>query len=225
MEFLANAEQRQAASQTAQLALDNQAKARELFEKASACEDPAEREAILKEALDKEIEARSQGKTATWLNSGGLQGALGGLSVGGAIGGGLGTVTGALVGATTSVAIGGLGALIGGGVGLIHGPWKRFGPSLLGGASSDETKQQEALKNAAVEINNQAEPAPEMLAQIAHSAGNAKTGMATNNGTTPPPRRSARIQKKRPEGAVKRPRKTDTKPKKLEVRRKGQEDG
>jgi hypothetical protein len=218
MDFLASAEQRQAASQTAQLALDNQALARELSEKAAAAENPAERERLLKEALDKEIEARSQGKTATWLNSGGLQGALGGMSIGGAVGGGLGTVTGALVGATTSLAIGGVGALIGGGVGLIHGPWKRFGPSF---GSGDKT-QNDALQKAASEINSQAEPAPEQLAQIAHSA-DASTGPPAQQRTATPPRRSARIQKKRPEGAVRRPRKPDAKPKKIEVRKRKEE--
>ncbi|KAK5126987.1 hypothetical protein LTR85_008346 [Meristemomyces frigidus] len=74
-------------------------------------------------------DASSQAENPSWLQGGGVQGAIGGGGAGTAVGAGLGTLTGTLVGGTASVATGGLGAAVGGGVGALHGPFVKLGAS------------------------------------------------------------------------------------------------
>lgn len=112
-------------TQSAKTDIGSQMKAKRLTEQASKAADPQERERLLKDALGQSSEPRSQGKKG-WLESGGVQGALGGAGAGTAVGAGLGTVTGTLVGGASSVAVGGVGAAVGGGVGIVHGPFMKL---------------------------------------------------------------------------------------------------
>ncbi|KAK3675570.1 hypothetical protein LTR78_004654 [Recurvomyces mirabilis] len=183
-------EQKAEAVKAAQGALDSAQEAKDLMEKAAATQDPDRRAKLLKEAFHKQLEARSQGKAAAWLQSGSIQGALGGFGIGGAVGTGLGTLTGTLVGATATLAVGGLGALVGLGVGALTGPFMQIGPPKK--AAKDE-REDETVKHVAAEIGRQATPPPEELERMA--------GIEPRS----PPRRS---------------RNPDRKPKKLQVRQK-----
>ena len=114
-------------------ALDAQQKANGLLSKALSlkdtamkCMNPAERQRMLQEAYDKEIEANGQSKWARRLTSGYWQGGMGGAGIGGGVGAGLGTVVGTVVGTVAAVPTTALGGLIGIGVGGIHGPFVKL---------------------------------------------------------------------------------------------------
>ena len=119
--------EKQEAAKAAERAQYCKKKAKELTDAAKACGDPDERQKLLNEALEKEVEAETFGKTAKYLNSGSFQGLVGGAGLGAGIGIWLGTVTGTIVGGTTGTITGGIGAGIGLGVGAVHGPFFKVG--------------------------------------------------------------------------------------------------
>jgi hypothetical protein len=126
-----------AASQTATGLL---AKASALKDKAQKCLNPAERQRMLQEAYDKEVQAHGQSKWAKRMQSGVWQGGAGGAGIGGGIGAGLGTVvgtlTGTLVGGVVSLPTTALGGLVGMGVGGITGPFIKL----------DQTKAKQVME-------------------------------------------------------------------------------
>lgn len=120
-------EVRQHSSEAAQKSLEAQQAAYELRQAAHGAADPEERQKLLEEAIDKEIEAESFGKTAKYLRSGTFQGLAVGAGMGVAPGATLGALTGTLVGGVTSLITGGLGGAIGAAAGAIHGPFWNMG--------------------------------------------------------------------------------------------------
>ena len=123
-------ERKQEAANAARKAEYCKRKAKELIDAAKAAGDPDERQKLLNEALNKEVEAETFGKTAKWLQTGAFQGMLAGTGLGGGIGVWLGIVTGTLVGGTTGTITGGIGAGVGLGIGALHGPWFKVGDAM-----------------------------------------------------------------------------------------------
>ena len=113
------ADSKQEASQAASASVEAQRKAKELTQAAGGAADPEERQKLLNEALQKEIEAESFGKTARYLQSGTFQGLLAGTGMGGGVGIGLGMA----VGSVLAVPTGGIGAGLGAAGGALHGPF------------------------------------------------------------------------------------------------------
>ncbi|EMC95458.1 hypothetical protein BAUCODRAFT_542272 [Baudoinia panamericana UAMH 10762] len=114
-------------------ALAAQQQATGLFARASALKDmamkalnPAERQKMMQEAYDKELEANGKSKWASRLTSGPWQGGMGGAGIGGGVGMGLGTVVGTVVGGVVSLPTTALGGLVGAGVGGITGPFVKL---------------------------------------------------------------------------------------------------
>lgn len=146
-------ERLQQAAQAAQQAASAEGLVNTLKQKAAAMTDPKQRERILTDAYNKEVEARGLTKKARILQSGGFQGAVGGAGIGAATAAGLGTLVGTLVGGVTTIPTTLVGGLVGTGVGLFHGPWIKFG----GGKEGEEEKvmqvPQEAIDNGAVLID------------------------------------------------------------------------
>lgn len=101
--------------------------AQSLREKAAALADPKLREKLIRDAYEKEIEAHGQSKLARRLQSGPWQGLAAGTGIGAGVGVGLGTVVGVVTGGVLSLPTTALGALIGSGVGAVHGPWIKLG--------------------------------------------------------------------------------------------------
>ena len=124
------AEIKQESSKAAEKALQAQKKADELKEAAKGAGDADERQKLMEEAIDKQIEAESLGKTAKYMRGGAFQGMCVGVGLGTAPGLGLGTLTGTIVGGVTSTILGGLGAGIGGLVGWAHGPFWNMGSAI-----------------------------------------------------------------------------------------------
>lgn len=114
---------RKESSKVAKQASEAQKKATELMGAAAAAGDPEERQKLMEEALEQQIQSKSLGKTAKYLRSGTFQGMAIGAGLGIAPGASLGTISGALVGGVTSTALGGLGAGIGAATGALHGPF------------------------------------------------------------------------------------------------------
>ncbi|KAK3071814.1 hypothetical protein LTR53_007985 [Teratosphaeriaceae sp. CCFEE 6253] len=88
--------------------------------------DPAERQRMMQEAYDKEVEANGQSKWARRLQSGTWQGGMGGAGIGTGVGAGLGTVVGAVVGGVAAIPTTAVGGLVGLGVGGITGPFVKL---------------------------------------------------------------------------------------------------
>lgn len=124
------AEIRQESSRAAEKALAAQNKANELKEAAKGAGDADERQKLMEQAIDKQIEAESLGKTAKYMRGGAFQGMCVGAGLGTAPGLTLGTLTGTIVGGLTSALLGGLGAGVGGLVGWAHGPFWNVGEVL-----------------------------------------------------------------------------------------------
>ncbi|QIW97120.1 hypothetical protein AMS68_002638 [Peltaster fructicola] len=97
--------------------------AEQLKAQAATLTDPEERSRILEAAFKKELEAKGLSKTAKRLQSGYVQGAIGGAGIGAAVAGGLGTVVGTLVGGVLSIPTTAVGGLVGTAVGAAHGPF------------------------------------------------------------------------------------------------------
>ncbi|EXJ60685.1 hypothetical protein A1O7_04838 [Cladophialophora yegresii CBS 114405] len=104
-----------------------QSTANSLKQKAMAMASSGQREKLLKEAFDKEMEANGHSKMAKRMQSGPWQGLGFGGGIGAASGLGLGAGVGTVLGAILSVPATGLGMLVGSGVGAIHGPWVKLG--------------------------------------------------------------------------------------------------
>ena len=130
-EIAKDIERKQEAANAARKAEYCKRKAKELTDAAKAAGDPDERQKLLNEALEKEVEAETFGKTAKWLQTGAFQGMVAGTGLGAGIGLWLGAVTGTIVGGTTGTITGGIGAGVGLGIGAIHGPWFKVG-NLMG---------------------------------------------------------------------------------------------
>ena len=128
-----------------------------LKSKAALLTDPKERERVLSEAYNHEIEARGLSKKARILKSGTFQGAAGGAGIGVATGLGLGTVVGTVVGTVASVPTTALGGLVGAGTGAIKGPWiKLGGGNEKEGGTEEKVVQvpQEAIDSGATQVND-----------------------------------------------------------------------
>ena len=144
-------ERKQESIKAAKQAQELQRQSQELTQAAMAAGDPEERQKLLSEALNKNIESESFGKTAKYLQSGTFQGLLAGTSPGVIAGGSLGTLTGTLVGGVVTLIVGGLGGAIGSAVGFFHGPFFNLGDLAgkamnkltgnIGWKSTDEQKQ------------------------------------------------------------------------------------
>lgn len=124
------AEIREESSKAAEKALKAQQAASDLKQAAQGAGDADERQKLMEEAIDKEIEAESLGKMAKYMRGGGFQGMAVGAGLGTAPGLTLGALTGTLVGGLTSVILGGLGAGVGGLVGKAHGPFWNMGEAI-----------------------------------------------------------------------------------------------
>ena len=104
-----------------------QGMANDLKSKAMAMTSSKQREKLITEAFDKEMEANGHSKMAKRMQSGSWQGLGFGGGIGAATGLGLGSGLGVLLGAITAVPTAGIGALVGTGVGAIHGPFVKLG--------------------------------------------------------------------------------------------------
>jgi len=115
-------EVRKESSKAANQAISAQRKAKELKQAAAGAGDPDERQKLMEQAIDAQIQAESFGKTAKYMRSGTFQGLAVGTGLGIAPGATLGALTGTLVGGVTSTITGGLGGGIGAAAGAMHGP-------------------------------------------------------------------------------------------------------
>jgi hypothetical protein len=151
-EAIPDEEVRQESSKAANAAMNAQKKAKDLKEAAAGAGDPDERQKLMEQAIDAQIEAESFGKTAKYLRSGTFQGAAIGTGLGVTPGATLGALTGTLVGGITSTITGGLGFGIGAAAGTLNGPFwnlgelagkgvRKFTGDLPGWVASAEQKQ------------------------------------------------------------------------------------
>jgi hypothetical protein len=115
-------EVRKESSKAANQAISAQRKAQELKQAAAGAGDPEERQKLMEQAIDAQIQAESFGKTAKYMRSGTFQGLAVGTGLGVAPGATLGALAGTLVGGVTSTITGGLGGGIGAAAGAMHGP-------------------------------------------------------------------------------------------------------
>lgn len=120
-------ERQKETSKAAQQALAARKEAQRLRQAANDTDDPRERERLMKESMNKEMEAQSYGKAAKYLQSGAFQGLVAGAGIGTVPGLAVGTITGTVVGGATSLVTGGLGAVIGVTTGALHGPFVGLG--------------------------------------------------------------------------------------------------
>lgn len=165
-------EVRKESSKAAKQAKAAQDKATELMQAAAAAGDPDERQKLMEEALEQQIQSKSLGKTAKYLRSGTFQGMAVGAGLGIAPGASLGAITGTLVGGVTSTALGGLGAGLGAATGWMHGPFWDMGKgggkiiqkitgNLPGWKATEAQKKQ--LEKMVGQINEQDTPSMEEL--------------------------------------------------------------
>ncbi|KAI5360652.1 hypothetical protein Slin15195_G085680 [Septoria linicola] len=197
------AEIRQESSKAAEKALEAQQKADELKQAAHGAADADERQKLMEQAIDKQIEAESLGKTAKYMRGGAFQGMCVGAGLGTAPGLTLGTLTGTIVGGLTSTLLGGLGAGLGGLVGWAHGPFWNMGEVIGRGvrkvtgdlpswkASDDQKKK---LEEMIAQANDEEMPGTKELKSMANDGwdgakhqGNAwyKTGASYMPGSRP----------------------------------------
>jgi hypothetical protein len=124
---------------------------------AALIQDPAERERLWQAAYDKEVQAHGQSKIARLLASGWAQGAAGGIGASGALGMGLGNLVGVLVSGVVAIP----GALVGAGIGALHGPWYKLSLPTIGGGKDDaqagSSPSDEEAHRAVIEAARQAE--------------------------------------------------------------------
>lgn len=110
-------------SESGELALYNQQLAKQLTEKAAAITDRKEREKLLRQALDCEVQARTQGRKTQLLRSDALQGASGEAGPDGALSVGSAGLAGELLGPNSSLDLKGANAELGGGSSAFGGSW------------------------------------------------------------------------------------------------------
>ncbi|KXT09409.1 hypothetical protein AC579_8442 [Pseudocercospora musae] len=171
------AEIRQESSRAARKAIEAQQKANELKQAAHGAADPEERQKLMEQAIDKQVEAESFGKTAKYMRRGTFQGMAVGAGLGSAPGLTLGALTGTLVGGVTSTITGGLGAGIGALVGWVHGPFWNMG-EVIGGKIKDVTgsipgknateEQKQTLEKMIGQIHDEDMPSTEDLRGMAN---------------------------------------------------------
>jgi hypothetical protein len=233
------------AAEAASAAANSQNIVSSLRAKAAAITNPKERERMLSEAYNKEIEAKGLSKKAKILQSGTFQGGLGGLGIGAATGAGLGTVVGTLVGTVATIPTSAVGTLAGMGVGAIHGPWVKLGGGGKkegeGGAKEQMMQiPQQAIDSGAVVIDKvtgsvtardpealkEAATAAEDVAQLKESAEQREQGAQTQEKRKP---KKLEIRSKqdgqskngnKEESKTTDPKPAKRKPPKLEVRNK-----
>ncbi|KAH7385208.1 hypothetical protein DE146DRAFT_193849 [Phaeosphaeria sp. MPI-PUGE-AT-0046c] len=173
-------EVRQESSKAANAAANAQNKAKELRDAAAGAGDPDERQKLVEQAIDKEVEAESFGKTAKYLRSGAFQGMAIGAGLGTAPSASLGALTGTLVGSVTTVITGGLGGGVGAAAGAIHGPVVNMGKlagkgvrkitgNLPGWVASPEQKQ--ALEKMVGQVNDTEMPDDDELKKLRKDGG------------------------------------------------------
>jgi hypothetical protein len=120
-------EVRKESSKAANQAISAQRKAKELKQAAAGAGDPEERQKLMEQAIDAQIQAESFGKTAKYMRSGTFQGLTVGTGLGVAPSATLGALTGTLVGGVASTITGGLGGGIGAAAGALNGPFWNLG--------------------------------------------------------------------------------------------------
>lgn len=163
---------RKESSKVAKQATEAQKKATEFMEAAAAAGDPEERQKLMEQALEQQIQSKSLGKTAKYLRSGTFQGMAVGAGLGIAPGASLGAITGTLVGGVSSTALGGLGAGVGAATGALHGPFWDIGKgagkgiqkitgNLPGWKATESQKKQ--LEKMVGQINEQDAPGKDEL--------------------------------------------------------------
>lgn len=168
-------EVRKESSKAAKQAKQAQDKATQLMQSAAAAGDPEERQKLMEEALEQQIQSKSLGKTAKYLRSGTFQGMAVGAGLGIAPGASLGAITGTLVGGVSSTALGGLGAGLGAATGWMHGPFwdmekggskiiEKITGSLPGWKATEAQKKQ--LEKMIGQINEQDTPSQEELESL-----------------------------------------------------------
>lgn len=182
---------RKESSQIAKQATKAQKKATELMKAAAAAGDPEERQKLMEQALEQQIQSKSLGKTAKYLRSGAFQGMAVGAGLGIAPGASLGAISGTLVGGVSSIALGGLGAGIGAATGSLHGPFWDIGEGMtkgiqkmtedLPGWKATDT-QKEQLEKMISQINEQNAPGPDELENWTNESSSERQKETVENG-------------------------------------------
>lgn len=201
-----------------------QSTANDLKSKAMAMTDSKQREKIIREAFDKEMEAHGHSKAAQRLQSGPWQGLGIGGGMGAAAGLGTGAALGTVLGVVTAIPTTLLGAGIGTATGAIRGPWIKLGgkdqkfedadPEQVVDAMEEEQKSNPQLIQKAADAAAQS-PAPSQNGEKKKPKKLEVRSQANKKDSTPEPGVNAGMAD---ESKPKR------KPKKLEVRSK-KEDG
>lgn len=104
-------------------------------------DDAEEKQSALFEAAEKEKKASKEMKIVQRLQSGVVQGGMGGAGIGAGVGMGLGMGLGTVVGGVASVPTTLVGGLVGVGTGAVHGPWVKL-PKMGNGEEVDEGQVQ-----------------------------------------------------------------------------------
>ncbi|KAF2854180.1 hypothetical protein T440DRAFT_486779 [Plenodomus tracheiphilus IPT5] len=175
-------EVRQESSKAADASLQAQKRANELKKAAAGAGDADERQKLMEQAIDAQIEAESFGKTAKYMRSGAFQGLAMGTGLGVAPGATLGAITGTLVGSVSSTLLGGIGGGIGAAAGAINGPFwdlsklagkgiRKVTGDLPSWAASDEQKK--SLEKMLEQVNDQDMPDTEELKGLVKDGGGA----------------------------------------------------
>ena len=232
LKSLSEDERLKMAQQASQAASSAMSMVESLKSKAALLTDPKERERVLSEAYDREVDAKGLTKKARILKSGTFQGALGGAGIGVASGMGLGTVLGAVVGTVVSVPTTAVGGLVGAGTGAFHGPWIKFGGE-KGKEGENEEKlvqvPQQAIDSGAVQVDDKSGQVkvndPEALKEAASGrAAEQKSPTGAPSERKKPKKLEIRSNKQAVAGKKEPPTSTEAKtrrkPAKLEVRPK-----
>lgn len=196
-----------------------QSTANDIKSKAMAMTDSKQREKLIREAFDKEVEAHGHSKTAQRLQSGPWQGLGFGGGMGAAAGLGTGAALGTVLGVVTAIPTTLLGAGIGTATGAIRGPWIKLG----GKDQKFEDADPEEVVNA---MEQEQKDNPQIINKAADAAA-ASPQERTNSEQRRKPRKleirsQAKDQDASSEPAVEKgvadESKPKRKPKKLEVR-------
>ncbi|KAK4902622.1 hypothetical protein LTR27_000560 [Elasticomyces elasticus] len=182
--------------------------------------NPQERQRMMQEAYDKEVEANGQSKWARRLQSGPWQGGAGGAGIGAGVGAGLGTVIGTVVGGVAALPTTAVGGLVGMGVGGITGPFVKLNQDKAKAVAEREKAKGksdkeivEAVKKEAGEevVDEEAEGDADSGALSQPEQGSAKRNLQRQQS-------SGRTATQPAQPPARDPNKPRKKPKKLEVR-------
>ncbi|TKA83431.1 hypothetical protein B0A55_00329 [Friedmanniomyces simplex] len=203
-------------------------KALSLKDTAMKAMNPQERQRMMQEAYDKEVEANGQSKWARRLQSGPWQGGMGGAGVGGGVGMGLGTVVGALVGGVAALPTTAVGGLVGMGVGGITGPFVKLNQDKAKQVAAREKAKGKSDEEVMEAVKAEAgEEVPEEAMENVEGEGAeiSETPASDSVALSQPDQGSAKRNLERQHGSGKKeampardPNKPRQKPKKLEVR-------